>query len=278
LTLPLFEHLAEVAGEIGAARHLLLGLDFDGTLAPIVSRPKDAAMPEETRSLLQCLATRPDMTVAIVSGRALRDLARRMDSHVILAGNHGLEIGGRGLNFQHEQAERHRVMLHWMCGQLSRALSRIPGAWVEEKGLTASVHFRSAEESRKDEIALIVSGIAETDCDGFEVRKGNQVLEILPRVTWNKGSAVRWILEQLQGESTALCYLGDDVTDEDVFGTLDGITIRVGKHAPTAARFEVGDTDEVATFLRWLSATPFNGRHSVGAHDPLGSKAPSVNR
>src|SRR5580658_1893191 len=85
LTRPLFEHLAEVAGEIGAARHLLLGLDFDGTLAPIVSHPEGAVMPEPTRSILRRLAARPDMTVAIVSGRAMPDLARRMDLDVILA-------------------------------------------------------------------------------------------------------------------------------------------------------------------------------------------------
>ncbi len=275
---PLCEHMADVAGEIGSAPHLLLGLDFDGTLAPIVSHPSDASMPEETRSILKRLASRPDMTVAIVSGRALPDLAWRMDLNVILAANHGLEISGRGLNFQHEQAESRRSMLHRICEQFARALTAIPGAWVENKGLTASVHFRSVEDSRKDEVASIVRGIAEADRDGLEVRNGNQVLEILPGVTWNKGSAVRWILDQLPEEKTALCYLGDDVTDEDVFDALDGITIRVGECAPTAARFWVRDTFEVAGFLRWLSSSPFNARQLRQARDPAGSTQPSANR
>jgi trehalose-phosphatase len=149
---------------------------------------------------------------------------------------------------------------------------------VEDKGLTASVHFRGVKDSLKGEVASLVHSIAEGDRNGLEVRKGNQVLEILPRVTWNKGSAVRWILDRRQGAGTAFCYMGDDVTDEDVFRSVEGITIRVGDEGPTAARFGVRDTVEVAEFLRWLASPPFNARRLIRAHDPMGSTAPSTNR
>jgi trehalose-phosphatase len=205
------------------------------------------------------------------------DLARRLDLDVLLAANHGLEIGGRGLSFQNEQAESRRGVLHRMCGQLARVLTGIPGAWVEDKGLTASVHFRGVEDSRKDEMASLVHSIVAADRDGLEVRKGNQVLEILPRVEWNKGSAVRWILDRRQGVGTAFCYLGDDVTDEDVFRSMEGITIRVGEEGPTAARFEVRNTIEVAVFLRWLGSAPFSARCLKQARDSAGLREPANN-
>jgi len=260
LTSHLFEHLAEVAGEIRAAAHLLLGLDFDGTLAPIVADPKDAFIPRDTRSILGCLVSRPDITVAIVSGRAPEDLASRVDLDVILAANHGLEIDGRGLHFREPQAESRRCTIHRIYERLSRATAGIPGALAEDKGLTASVHFRNVEDSRRDEIVSIVRDVAEADPDEIVLRNGNQVLEILPRVTWNKGSAVGWIIDRLRAERpeklVSLCYLGDDVSDEDVFDALGGITIRVGGDAPSAARFGVRDTVEAAQFLQWLLSAP----------------------
>ena len=191
--------------------------------------------------------------------------------------NHGLEIGGRGLSFQNEQAESRRGVLHRMCGQLARVLTGIPGAWVEDKGLTASVHFRGVEDSRKDEMASLVHSIVAADRDGLEVRKGNQVLEILPRVTWNKGSAVRWMLDRQQGAGTVLCYVGDDVTDEDVFRSMEGITIRVGEEGPTAARFGVRDPIEVAAFLRWLASASVNAHCLKQARDSAGLREPANN-
>lgn len=278
MTGPIFDHLAEVAGEILAASHLFLGLDFDGTLAPIVSNPLDALMPEDTLSILRCLASHPDLTVAIVSGRALPDLTARVDLDVIFAGNHGLEIRGRGLNFCHPGAENRRSILHRTCDRIRLELAAVPGVLVEDKGLTGSVHFRNVEFCRRDQVITAVRRLADGEPGGLEVRKGNQVLEILPLANWNKGSAVKWILDQLPHETATLCYLGDDVTDEDVFGALHGITIRVGECAPSAARFWVHDTVGAAQFLRWLASVPLNARHLRQARDPAGWRLPSTIR
>jgi trehalose 6-phosphate phosphatase len=283
LTAPLFEHIAEVGVELRAAPHLLLGLDFDGTLAPIVPRPEDAWMPEDTRSTLEALASRPDITIAVVSGRAMPDLVSRVGLNVILAANHGLEIFGGGLNFRYQPAENGQNTLHRICRAISRKSAKIPGVLIEDKGLTASVHFRGLGEPGRNELLLIVRTAVEPVQDRFEARRGKEVLEIVPRVSWNKGSAVLWILDQVQRKmktsSVSVCYIGDDATDEDVFRSIDGVTICVDGHGPTSARFGVRDAVEAANFLRWLLSTPFTARHLNQAEDsPPGSTQPSANR
>lgn len=99
MTQPLFDHLPKLATSIAAARHFVLFLDFDGTLAPIVSDPTQAYMPAETRKSLTALAGTEKASIAIVSGRALSDLRERVGMRKITyAGNHGLEINGPGCN------------------------------------------------------------------------------------------------------------------------------------------------------------------------------------
>ncbi len=275
MTAPVFEHLDEISAALSSAPHLLLGLDFDGTLAPIVLRPEDAAMSAETVSALGCLAARKDVTVAIVSGRALTDLKSFVHIDLILAGNHGLEITGLGLNFRHPEGQNKRERLHQICAQLSRRLLSIPGAWVEDKGLSASVHFRAAEESAKEEVAGVVNATIGSDHKDLIVRRGDQVLDIRPRADWDKGTAMRWIRDRLPHRSTAVCYVGDDETDEDVFTALKGVTIRVGEYDSTAARFFLHGPEEVTEFLGWL----LNARRSAeGLPAQEGWRRLSVNR
>ena len=257
----LFDHLAEIREEIRSARHLLLGLDFDGTLAPIVAHPALAQMPEETRSVVASLASRANTTVAVVSGRALIDLAARTGVDAIFAGNHGLEISGRGFEFRHPKAEALKVILDQICNDLSERMDEIPGSLVENKGLTATVHFRNVTDSRRDQVAAIVSEVAGSCADKFELRSGKMTIEILPRVSWNKGAGMLWLRDRLKRRlaredrtgGLLVCYIGDDVTDEDVFRATRGITVHVGCGGPTAARFTVRDPGEVAEFLQWLN-------------------------
>lgn len=93
--------------------------------------------------------------------------------------------------------------------------------------------------------------------DYFFLRQGRKVFEILPRVQWDKGSAVLRILERLRETHSveiALCYIGDDTTDECAFRQLPAaITVRVGESQPTAARFHLAGDEEVSKFLNWIS-------------------------
>ena len=85
---------------------------------------------------------------------------------------------------------------------------------------------------------------------------GHQVLEIRPRVSWNKGTAVQWVIERLDESSHRLVfYFGDDRTDEDAFASLpDGVTVKVASEATrTLARYQLTDPDAVEHFLSWLA-------------------------
>ncbi len=268
MTEPLLDRLREVASEIGAASHFLLCLDFDGTLAPIVQDPADAHMPGETRAVLEQLTARPGVTVAVVSGRAAADLQFRVGLNVILAGNHGLEIIDGDTHWRHPTAAGWQPVLHEICGELVARATEIPGALVEDKGLTASFHYRNVASACVPLISEILNTIVAPHDDCFFLRNGNKVFEILPRTQWDKGSAVLRILQRLretQCGEIAICYIGDDTTDECAFRQLPGaITVRAGGNYPTSARFRVRGPAHVARFLHWLhrglGTSPFSQR------------------
>jgi trehalose 6-phosphate phosphatase len=257
MTQPLIDRLPEIASEIDAASHLLLCLDFDGTLAPIVPDPADARMSAETRAVLEQLTSRPAVTAAVISGRSARDLQMRVGLNAILAGNHGLEIIEGNAIWRHPAAARWQPVLHEICGELVARAGQIPGALVEDKGLTASFHYRNAASADVPLISEILNTVVAPHDDCFFLREGRKVFEILPKVQWDKGSAVLRILERLhktQSGEIAVCYIGDDTTDECAFHRLPGaITVRVGWNQPTAARFRVAGDAEVTEFLNWIS-------------------------
>jgi trehalose 6-phosphate phosphatase len=253
-----FGRFPDIAREIHAAPNFLLCLDFDGTLAPIVPDPGDAQMPDETRGVLEALAARRGVTLAVVSGRSLADLQSRVGLDVILAGNHGLEIAAKGSELRNPNAAKWQSLLHQICADLARRIGAIPGALIEDKGLTASVHYRNVARADFARLAEMVCAAVEPASSHFFLRRGKKVFEILPRVRWHKGTAVRWIRERLRTRVTgdiSVAYIGDDITDEFAFRELSsGITIRVGKETSTAARFCVRDTGEVLKFLKWLAS------------------------
>jgi trehalose 6-phosphate phosphatase len=128
---------------------MLVGLDFDGTLAPIVPHPDDAALPEATREVLAALARRADTRVALVSGRSLADLRQRVDvADAHYAGNHGMEIDGPGVERLHPGAAAARTVLTEVARDLSGHLADVDGVVVEDKGLTLSMHYRRVRTMR----------------------------------------------------------------------------------------------------------------------------------
>lgn len=259
MSAPLFDHLEEIRNEISTARHFALFLDYDGTLAPIVAHPGDAKIPPATRRVLESIVRRPDFTVSVISGRALDDLRARVGLDVILAGNHGLEISGGGLEFREPQAQERRSVTHEICEEVRERSRQIEGVEIEDKGLTGSVHFRRMAAADVPRLASLVRAAVSPVGNQFVIRQGNKVFEIVPCVRWNKGLAVRWILERLRecpDGKISKCYIGDDVTDEDAFRELNGgITIQVAAKTPTAARFRAKNTAETRDFLEWLEST-----------------------
>jgi trehalose 6-phosphate phosphatase len=186
-----------------------LFLDVDGVLAPIVPRPEDARVPEETRAELRRLAGRYAL-VACISGRAGDD-ARRIVGvpELIYVGNHGLEAEPE--------------IQEW-APRLRGFLATVEWPRLEDKGLTAALHYRDLPDEAAARMQL--EEIAQrARAAGFVARFGRKVLEVVPPIEANKGTAIRRLLES-HAIRRAL-FAGDDTTDLDGFAALDGLETAV---------------------------------------------------
>jgi len=240
----------EIEQRLGAGEECTLFLDFDGTLAPIVSDPREAFLDEETRDLLGSLNRLPGMRIAVISGRAIADLEARVGLDLIYAGDHGLEIRGQGLQFTQPDAGAQQPALLDLVGALRNDLGGVPGVLVERKGFSASVHYRNSLVRDVPFIRRIVERHISRHRDAFILREGKKVFEIRPNVSWNKGKCACWILEQLDRPDSLSICIGDDETDEDLFIELPhSLTVRVGAAPWTAARYLLEGTPDVLPFL-----------------------------
>lgn len=242
------------------AGSLLLGLDFDGTLAPIVPRPEDATLLPSSRDALDMLARRGDTHIALVSGRSLEDLRRRVVlDRVYYAGNHGLEIEGPDVQRVHEEADAARGALGRLARDLERALAGIRGVIVEDKGLTLSVHFRLVDDPAEMERVRDIVRESARAHSAIRLTDGKKVVEIRPDVDWHKGRAFRFLratLEERFGRAPAI-FIGDDRTDEDAFRELGDTDCSIVVGDPPAhesvAQASLRSPDQVAEFLRRLA-------------------------
>jgi trehalose-phosphatase len=251
---PILDHLADVEKRITAASHLALFLDFDGTLSPIVSSPQDATLDPAIRPILEELARREDMGIAIISGRSMTDVRERVGlSGVVYAGNHGLEAESDTISYRNPEADALRRELKCTLLQLRLALSETDGLEIEDKGLTLAVHFRRVTEHLHDWVrSITLSTVGRSR--SFTCREGKMVIDVKPRIEWHKGFAVQWILKEIMPTRALPIYMGDDVTDEDAFAAIrEGITIKVGGSGETGAQYTLPDVPSVGQFLNWLN-------------------------
>lgn len=234
-------------------RRMFVFADFDGTLAEIVEVPGKAVLDPQTERALRRLAARPRISVAVITGRSVDDVAARVGLPLTYAGDHGIEIHSPEFDFLHPDAAAFRKRLPELANHIRVATRHMPGVLVEVKRYSASVHYRQAPVA--DLTALQDAVQACLDKDSFEVRKGNCVLEVRPRLKWDKGEAVAWLLSRAGGETAQAICIGDDQTDEDMFRRLPGsITIRVSPDdtEPTAADYLLRRT-AVSSFLNGLA-------------------------
>lgn len=253
------DHLLEEWDEVKELflNPIFLISDYDGTLAPIVERPGDAELSESMKKPLSELIN--FCPVGVISGRALDDLIPRVGiEKIYYSGNHGYEIRGPDVDFVKAEAEEAEEPIRRICNSIEKRSGSIEGVLVENKGFTASVHYRLVDEKEVSELRRIVEEEVEPykKEGAIEINYGREVFEIRPRGEWDKGEAVS-LLRRVAGlEEEALpVYLGDDVTDEDVFFTLGdrGVGIVISEEErETAADFRLRGTDEVEEFLNRL--------------------------
>lgn len=239
-------------------RRIALFLDFDGTLVPIQKDPDRCALSEETKDQLRALAGSGRHFVSVLSGRALSDIKSRVGiQNICYGGNHGLVISGNGLRFVHQEAARAMRAIDRAAQKLNKEITVFsPGAWVEQKKYSVSLHYRLAGKKAVPELKRIFHEVAADVSAGklLAVMKGKKVLELMP-ASWDKGQAVLWMLNRLEGGYLPM-FIGDDVTDEAAFRELKkrGITIRVGKSKSTLANFYLKNRQEVYRLLEAIRA------------------------
>ncbi|ATL65358.1 trehalose-phosphatase [Nocardia terpenica] len=234
----------------GVARmpRLLVASDYDGTIAPIVSDPAKAYPHRESVSALRALAGLTATTAAVISGRALRDLAAlsRLPVEVQLIGSHGSEFD---VGFVHAIDNDAKQLLQEVQNSLTHIAENNPGAAVELKPASVALHVRNAspEVGRR---ALQQARQGPASWVGVQVTEGKAVIE-LAVIQTDKGAALDIIRHQ-EGASAAV-FFGDDVTDEKAFARLSGpdVGIKVGD-GDSLAGYRVTSTEEVAKALAYL--------------------------
>jgi trehalose 6-phosphate phosphatase len=200
--------------------------DIDGTISRVAPHPDDALVEDEARTALRALSGQFEV-VAAVSGRSAED-ARRIVSldALVYSGNHGMEIWRGGALERSPLAER-------FAPDIGRALEEFETRhqsdtlYIEQKSLTASIHYRSAPEpvSMRDSILSTLAPIA--DRRGLTITEGRMVIELRPPVDLNKGTSVLELIREYELESCV--YFGDDVTDVDAFEALRSLRMSSGK-------------------------------------------------
>jgi trehalose 6-phosphate phosphatase len=232
-------------------RPLLIGLDVDGVLAPIVSRADQAELlPGINDALAALTPLAPSVSLAVVSGRAVDDLEQRygFPEHITVIGSHGLEWRD-GHPLELDTDERHTLE---QLTTLARAAANDvgAGAWVEHKPASAVLHVREADPDASTIAVEQLSKLAAM-VPGAHVKHGHQVVELMARHT-SKATAVADVRRQVGAASVV--FVGDDHTDEEVFADLGphDISVRVGP-GDTLAAHRLPDPDAV---LAWLRALP----------------------
>jgi trehalose 6-phosphate phosphatase len=236
---------------LAQARHRLLALDFDGTLAPYAKDPRDACAVPQALEALTRLAARAGTTVAIVSGRPIPNLTRVVPIETVhLVGEHGWE----------ERRPGGEPCLHPLADEAGRGLERLLDALtregtkakVERKRTGVAIHTRALDESGRAEAIAGFRSVYERVAHGaglrLDVLDGGAEAHALGH---DKGTAVRRLLAALPPETLAL-YVGDDVTDEPAFEAVreNGWGFKVGPVArATAARYHLAEPLAVARLL-----------------------------
>ncbi len=225
-----------------------LFLDLDGTLAPITGRPQDVQPDPRRSSLLSQLESALQGRLAVVSGRTLEDVDRILDRRVTaVAAVHGLVR--RDPDDRLQETPAHPALTE-AVQRLHAFAARDPGLIVEEKGLSATLHYRLAGAQAADARALAEDIAATT---GLFLQRGDMVEELRTPGP-DKGDSVAAFMARPPFAGSTPVFVGDDVTDEDGFEAANargGYGVLIGPPRATAASFRLADVDEA---LAWLEA------------------------
>ncbi|GAB3802538.1 hypothetical protein GCM10028798_19900 [Humibacter antri] len=248
------DRLGRAIRRLAETQRLLVALDFDGTVSPLVDDPAQSRVSPEARIAIDALERMPDTWVAFVSGRPLAGLARvtEADDEALLIASHGVEVRLAGGAVDVGLTDEERAKLEALAAKLGRIVSATPGSKLERKPVGLGLHTRGvpAERARAADDAAREAVVSLGG--GFLERAGKDILEFAVRDA-TKGDGVERLREHVR--ATAVLYAGDDVTDEDAFAALHpgDVGVKVGR-GMTKAGHRVADPDAVAAVLALLAA------------------------
>ena len=236
------------APDLFDAAKMALFLDVDGTLLPIRDDPAAVVADSALLALLRQCGDRLDGALALVSGRAITDIDRIFAPEVFpAAGAHGAEL--RLHDARTASADEAPLPEHALL-RLEEFVARHQNLLLEHKRGGASLHYRRAP-ALESACRALVNDILDELGDTYRLIAGKMVFEIAPRMH-NKGAAIEQFLASQPFIGRQPVFIGDDVTDEDGFrvaNALDGMSIRVGENADSAARYTLAT---VADVIPWL--------------------------
>lgn len=242
--------------------HICIFLDYDGVLAPIADTPNQAVLPKITKCILKKLSCKPNFTVAIISGRSIKNIIDmvKIKKNLVYAGNHGLEFGNSQTTFEIPLALQYKSEFKQLKKELISGLANIKGVLIEDKKISFSVHYCLANKIDIPRIKSIFKNVITSlkMQDKIIVFTDKKTLEITPNILWNKGKIVLLMLTLIRSlikhENITPIYIGDGLTDENAFRALKkhGITIYVGDSKRTQADYYIKNTHEVRDLLEKL--------------------------
>ena len=257
------EHMDQVR-EMWRAGGMGLFVDLDGTLAAIAPTPEGVSITPAVRQTLTDIAAR--ISVTVLTGRSVADAQRIVGlSSVTYAGNHGVEWLDKGELYVVPEAERYVRQVHSLAGVLQRNLGNVSGVVIEDKGPTISLHYRLSQTPVQARERILEAVTQAPESRGLRVREGKMVVEVRAPVDWDKGAALRWMVEDRKFRSALA--VGDDLTDVDAFRVLTqikhetdfrGFNVAVlGPNTPgevlVAADYHLPSTEGVELFLTLLA-------------------------
>ncbi|MET0724864.1 MAG: bifunctional alpha,alpha-trehalose-phosphate synthase (UDP-forming)/trehalose-phosphatase [Leifsonia sp.] len=238
---------------LAGTERLLVALDFDGTLAPLVDRPEDARATDRSRAAIERLAIADDTRVAIVSGRALESLGEVASppDGTLLSGSHGVELQLDPAGVTIDLRDSEMTKLERLSSIVEEVAAGADGAWIERKPAGLALHTRRLNTTAGTALQHSARDKVEAELLGITVRTGKAVLEFAVRSS-DKGESLARLRQHVG--ATATIYIGDDVTDEDAFAALDGddVGVKVGQ-GKSIATYRVRSPEDVAELLERLA-------------------------
>jgi trehalose 6-phosphate phosphatase len=236
------------------ARDWALFLDVDGTLLDFVSRPDAATVPPSLPPILTALSAELGGALAIISGRTIADLDRLFAPlRLPAAGQHGAEV---------RRDERtcvlapHSPALASILEPVYALGERRLAIIIENKGLSAAIHYAEAGPERAALNEILPGAIARSD-GAFQLLASHLAFDIVPHAV-DKGRAIDWFMAVAPFAGRVPVFIGDDRTDEDGFAAVaarGGHTIQVGARGNSIARWHVQTPQELRAWLERSLAT-----------------------